>query len=181
MSRELRATATPGLTQSSTFDFGPNETACLILMNGFFVRYLLRLHAAFDGDLIEAIVLGEIAHHNVSGVTPSVRGPSPRGGRTPVGRVEPEALLPTNAFSIAAATGIPRETVRRKIASLKAKGWLRVDPPANLLIGPATRDHFVASNRVTAAELLTTAKELAELIARRPVTRTQDSRRSKAR
>jgi predicted ArsR family transcriptional regulator len=32
-------------------------------------------------------------------------------------------LEPTNAFSISQATGIPRETVRRKIDKLQQKGW----------------------------------------------------------
>ena len=48
-------------------------------------------------------------------------------------------LLPCNAFSISEATGIPRETVRRKASELVAEGllervgrsdlYLRSDPP----------------------------------------------------
>ncbi|HSP91024.1 MAG TPA: hypothetical protein VLN08_08960, partial [Vicinamibacterales bacterium] len=46
--------------------FGEHAAAIALLTNVFHVRHLLRLYAAFDGDLLEALVLGEVAHHNFS-------------------------------------------------------------------------------------------------------------------
>ena len=43
------------------------------------------------------------------------------------GRVEAVPSLRTNVRSIADSTGIPRETVRRKVKDLVAAGWVRRD------------------------------------------------------
>ena len=59
---------------------GPTEApadvngSALILINLYLVRYLVRLYQAFEGDVLEAIVLGEIAHHNISAVLKQVGG-----------------------------------------------------------------------------------------------------------
>ena len=50
------------------------HASAMLAVNLYLTRYLLRLYQAFDGDLSEAMVLGEIAHHNVSGMLAEVGG-----------------------------------------------------------------------------------------------------------
>lgn len=88
----------------------------------FFVRYLRRVFLEFDGDLVAAIILGEVAHHNIRLALQS------RSTREEVLALESHEalgeLLPCNAFSVSQATGLPRETVRRKVLGLIRRGWL---------------------------------------------------------
>jgi len=81
----------------------------------FLTDHLIRVYAAFDGDITAAIVLGTIGQHNY-------RRYYTEGGRKFEGRFHqlvargehlPHAR-PCNALSISDSTGIPRETVRRK-------------------------------------------------------------------
>ena len=65
---------------------------------------LLQLYADFEGDLIAAMVMGAFSRRCA------------------------------NAFSIARATGIPRETVRRRLLMLESKGWLERDSRDGLVM-----------------------------------------------
>lgn len=51
-------------------------------------------------------------------------------------------LLPCNAFSISEYTGIPRETVRRKIAKLIKLGWLWKNEKSEVFLDPSIQDVF---------------------------------------
>ena len=80
------------------------------------------------------------------------------------GRRSGKQLSGTNVQSIADSTGIPRETVRRKVKQLIDHGWVRRGTNRNLVatekaivdLGPATEatfDYILALvNTVTAAE-----------------------------
>lgn len=133
-------------------------------MGRFFVGHLIRLYEAFDGDLTQVIVLGEIGHHNATRAHDESRRLRARGGpRPPVVSAE---LLPCNAFSISQATGIPRETVRRKIATLVRRGWVMRNPRGEVSVTAAVGARFMPLfNRETLAELLTLAGELSGLLA----------------
>lgn len=133
-----------------------------LLMNDHYLRYLQRLYKAFDGDVVAAIVLGEVAHHNLSvlrqGLTPrqiAARLADP-GFR--------DSLVPTNAFSIAQATGIPRETVRRKIAYLVKRDLLLQDARANLVVSPATATTFTTFNLSLLQDHLDVADRLRDFL-----------------
>lgn len=113
-------------------------------MSHFFLRYLNDIYQAFAGDLTTAIVLGEISHHN----TTKFFSPDHAANKNlrsaqddPAMWSEMEAC---NAYSISCATDIPRETVRRKVAELKKKGWLEDSPKQGLRITKACADHFGA-------------------------------------
>lgn len=86
-----------------------------------FTRLLVQLRKHFDGDLDLALVLAVI------------------GSRTQTEKWTPELVelgqltnwdevkdkpLPINIQSVADYSGIPRETVRRKVAILQDKGWV---------------------------------------------------------
>ena len=101
-----------------------------MLKSRFVVPHLIALYEKFDGDLLLALVLGEIAIRNLQGVF-QVRPEEPytvldrEAERAFVEQRFPlERLRPANTISIAMATGVPRETVRRKIDKLVERGWV---------------------------------------------------------
>ncbi|HOB99665.1 MAG TPA: hypothetical protein PKM43_13100, partial [Verrucomicrobiota bacterium] len=146
-------------------------------MSHFLLRYLNTLYREFDGDLALVIVLGEIAHHNVCRMF-SAEGPL--GPLQETNYYDPAlyaTLEPCNAFSLAAATGIPRETVRRKIGQLVKRGWLRRDPDSSVRIRPSVGQHFRPDFNVRLLlELLEVSEELKKLLDSTPSERGHSAR-----
>jgi hypothetical protein len=140
------------------------HTAVALTVNRYLIRHLVRMYRAFDGDLIECIVLGAVAHQNLAGLIGEAPTSVEFAERLVVhGRPRPDELLPTNAHSIALATGIPRETVRRKVAALVERGWLRQDERANLTCTSEPAAHFRAASEQSIRELLDAAKAISAL------------------
>lgn len=145
----------------SGFTVDPLTGNAFLAVNMFVVRHLVRLYRAFDGDLLEAIVLGEVAHHNLSAYLAQVVEARPSGAAAP--RLPQRSdYLPTNAFSIAQATGIPRQTVRRKVKSLVERGWLLQDR-AGLIVSPVPLEHFRTLNTELAADVVATLNTVLRL------------------
>lgn len=143
------------------------HTAIALTVNRFLLRHMVRLYRAFDGDLLECIVLGQIAHHNVAGLLGDTRTEGEFAERLATrGRPRPEDLLPANAQSIARATGIPRETVRRKVRSLVQRGWLAIDARSNLSVTRAPAGHFRELSERSIRELLEVASIVGPLLQR---------------
>lgn len=139
--------------------------AISLLMGSFHLRHILRLYAAFDGDLLEAVVLGEVAHHNLSMLRTAARSALELSAL--MKRLEESGLpsmLPTNAYSIAAATGIPRETVRRKIESLVGQQLLRRDERGGLFVTTNARERFATFNVDSVSELVDTCRQIESLL-----------------
>jgi hypothetical protein len=155
------AEAPPSL--SPEFGVGPLTLDAFLAVNMFIVRHLVRLYAAFDGDLLEAVVLGEVAHHNLSGYLTQAR--AARQANAPARASVPKRsdYLPTNAFSIAQATGIPRQTVRRKVQALVARGWL-LQERDGLIVSPQPFDHFREFNTALAADAVSTLNTVLSLV-----------------
>jgi hypothetical protein len=115
------------------------------LVGRFMVEHLVRVHRAFDGDVLAAVVLGTIGQHNVRLFYDEVVSRSDetlaelvaRGAHVPY-------LRPCNAMSVSASTGIPRETVRRKIRWLVERGWIEQVGRDKLYITRAVSQHFAA-------------------------------------
>lgn len=135
------------------------------LMNTFHLRHMLRLYAAFDRDLLQAVVLGEVAHHNFSAIRTAARNAHELSqlARRRAETGEPP-LLPTNAYSIAEATGIPRETVRRKIDLLVGKRLLRRDESGGLFVTPRARERFALFNVESVSEFASTWRDVESLL-----------------
>jgi len=135
------------------------------------IRSLRRWFEDFDRDILLPILLGEIALHNIGALengvarrestrpitaTPSV----PRESRPP-----DCGLKPCNAYSIAAATGLPRETVRRKIGRLIELGWICREDNGHLYITEVALEQFGRVSTAGAlAELLETADHVRTLL-----------------
>jgi hypothetical protein len=84
------------------------------------LRVLIALRAEFGADIDKAIILGLIGQRMMQMKdAPSVAYQSVMTEGTPAFQARF-----TNIESIAAGSGIPRETVRRKVGELEARGWL---------------------------------------------------------
>ena len=111
-----------------------------MLKTRFTLPHLIGLYKFFGGDMAMPIVLGEIAMRNLQAVF-QMRPDEPYEvldngiARKLVQRTyTSEHLRPANALSISIATGIPRETVRRKVDKLIAMGWVQRDGHSLLFI-----------------------------------------------
>ena len=142
-------------------EYEKHKNKIAVIMGNFMLRHLNRLYQEFDGDMVQAIVLGEIGHHNI---TNYFSGDEAQPGMddslwdTPIPW---QNLRPCNAFSISEATGIPRETVRRKIAVLARKGWVKRSPNGEVVITSAVQKYFIGGfNLLTCKDLLQTAERI---------------------
>jgi len=141
-----------------------HAVAITIVMAAFHLRHLSRLYREFNGDLVLPIILGEIGHYNVMRFFSSdgyVRNPQ----EIPTDLASDPLLRPCNAFSISEATGIPRETVRRKVEKLIAIGWIRRDSRGHLFITEKPQEHFVPEfNLESLKELLYTSERVRQIL-----------------
>lgn len=97
-------------------------------INDMFLAHLIRLYKAFDGDLESCIVLGEIAHYNTCHLFPD------KSTRKHDLNEVHKTFKGCNAHSISLSSGIPRETVRRKIKKLMGIGYLTLNEKKQLII-----------------------------------------------
>lgn len=97
------------------------------------LRQLRFVYRHFEGDMSLAIVLGEVALHNVSRFQHTEKSLEPGGVFWEREDLQ-KMLLPCNALSISQSTSIPRETVRRKIARLVELGWMEQNPKGEVTI-----------------------------------------------
>lgn len=119
-----------------------HRSAVAIIMGNFFLRYLNLLYQEFDGDLLLPLVLGEIAHHNILRFYSSNAKGIEVYETVATSQNWTKHLEPINAFSISYSTGIPRETIRRKIEKLQKKGWIVKSDRGDLFISETVMEYF---------------------------------------
>ena len=138
-----------------------NRGFITITMNEFLISYLFKVYRAFDGDLLQALILGFMAHHNISRLSNQQKYDDPHIIKDIITGSGKEVMLsPCNAFSISQATGIPRETVRRKIAALIDKGWVKRDTKGQLFLTELLTIAFRDFNYKLADEFLDVAHQI---------------------
>lgn len=142
-----------------------HKSLIAVLMGRYMLRHLLFLYQEFEKDLLLPIVLGEIAHHNVRKIYTQKGTCLEVRGDIPTGRERLKYYEPTNAFSISEATGIPRETVRRKIDKLVQKGWVAKGTKGEVTMSNAVSEYFTAGlNKKILSELLITSSCITDLM-----------------
>lgn len=115
------------------------RTLVSTVVNRFTTDFLRRAYQTFDGDLVMALVFGEIAQYNFSRALRKLMAQNERQHaqwKDMVKSFELEKVAPCNALSISEATGIPRETVRRKVREMERRGWLRREGTNRLSVSP---------------------------------------------
>ena len=133
------------------------------LISTFTVPMMRDLYRRFDGDMVAILVLGEIAIHNLSQFFERT------GQGVPEQWLDDEQqrhkfLRPCNALSISEATGIPRETVRRKVNQLIEQGWLYRDQSKGLVLQARVGQGFADRNARLAAQIIALADQLRDLL-----------------
>ena len=129
----------------------------------FTVPLMRNLYHQFDGDMVQIIVLGEISMRNVSQFFHKGGADVPEKLLDDMER-RGKLMQSCNVLSISEATGIPRETVRRKVAILIGKGWLYRDEHKRLMVRPAMGTGFAKRNAKTTLEILELAAKLQDLL-----------------
>jgi len=128
------------------------------VVDRYLYRHLGRLRHAFDGDLLLPVLIGEIAHRNISALAHNAN-PAPEAARLSVRFTAtppdaPLALAPINAHSLSLTMGIPDATVRRKVAHLCRRGWVVAEPSGTLRVGAAVQRHTAALNDDSLADMM---------------------------
>lgn len=147
--------------------FERNQQYVAYLLSEFTVPHLVRLVRRYEGDVLMAIVLGEIAQHNVRRFfeSPEVQADPSRHAAV-LDPSQQEGLMSTcNALSISRSTGIPRETVRRRVEELVRRGWVRRDGRGHLRVETGLAQHFDQFSREHVEHFLRTAQRLNALVA----------------
>lgn len=142
-----------------------HKSTIAVLMGRFMLRHLVLLYQEFEGDLLMPIILGEIAHHNIHRVYEQQGDCLKPRSDIPTGDDRLKHQESTNAFSISEATGIPRETVRRKVDKMVDKGWLNKGSRGEITITASARDDFTTDfNQTVLTELLLTSSCITDLL-----------------
>jgi predicted transcriptional regulator len=135
------------------------------LIGRFVTDHLIRTHRLFDGDLTAAVVLATIAQRNVQRFYDEVARNSPKGlDRLVAAGEHLPHLRHCNALSVSSATGIPRETVRRKVRWLEQKGWITVGERGQLEMSRTVADHFAAFDAAMIDRFETCARQVVGIL-----------------
>lgn len=146
--------------------YAENRARISVALSQFTVPLLSRIYKAFDGDVVAAIVLGEIAHRNVEAwLANQANAEAPLYDASQ----RLDLMRPCNALSIAEVCGIPRETVRRKVATLIQKGYIFRTEEGYLYLTATVGESFEDMTSDVVEHLLVTARRLEELLARQRV------------
>jgi hypothetical protein len=143
--------------------YAVNRARISLALSQFTVPLLSRIYAAFDGDMLSALVMGEIAHRNVESWLAKHENPE-APLYDPIPERRERLLRPCNALSIADACGLPRETVRRKVVHLIERGFIYRSPEGYLFLALDVGDHFEDMTVETIENLLRTATALRVLL-----------------
>lgn len=111
-----------------------------------FTRLLVQLRDVFDGDLDLLLVLAVIGDRTrPENWTPELVAyrQMTEGGR------DAHHQYPINIQSVSEYTGIPRETVRRKVAALQGKGWVTRAADGRLAVSRTAAEELEEATQVT--------------------------------
>ena len=149
--------------------FDQNFYRVSFLLSRFTVPYMRSVYREFDGDILLNIVVGEIGTRNLGQFYEVSRNSESFESRLGDVSEHQRVLRPCNALSISDATGIPRETVRRKVNALIKRGWVSQNERGHLYLTPLVAEHFHRFLFSLIEELLPAAQELAEVLGQAPV------------
>lgn len=114
-----------------------------------FTELLIALRRQFDGDLDRMLVLAVIGLRTLP--ARRVRELSYADFEAGLAAEEPS---PINVQSIAETTGIPRETVRRKVQALEKAGWIERQDGGYLAVSAQARQDLSSGTEATFRYLL---------------------------
>ena len=145
-----------GKTGNKEGEAAKNKEA-LLCLSVLFHRYLATIYGDLSLDLVSLSLLNEIAQHNLEPLAQS------GGSGFPCDAEQMKQMRGCNAFSLSEATGVPRETVRRKVKQLVELGLIEPHNRKGLFITGRWMDRI---SRDEAAGLLDEFRRSAAQIGR---------------
>lgn len=143
--------------------FEEHPIAITALMTDFLMPYLRELYRVFDGDVVKAIVLGEIGQTNMRRFVAAQHRDALALELADL-EMRKELVRACNGLSVSMASGIAKETVRRKIKDLEAEGLIERHPEGGWQATRHAADRFTPTfNRDLSCRLLDTAVRIAQL------------------
>lgn len=126
----------------------------MLALNEHYLSHLIRLYKAFDGDMELCVVLGEIGHYNTRHLFKD------KGTHEMDIEELRKSYTGCNATSISMSSGIPRETVRRKIRKLEEMGYVVIDDKKQMSITDLPRVHLGEFTKETLRLFISFTQEL---------------------
>lgn len=141
--------------------YAANDGGIAIVMGELMLAHLRRIYQAFNGDLILAMIVAEIAHYNMQDL---VRAGHFRNADI-AAYVTENRLKPVNTLSLSQSCGIPRETLRRKLRTLIAAGLIRKNQDGSLHVTEKCLARFGTDfNKALLTDIQTCAARLESLL-----------------
>lgn len=131
------------------------------VLNRYIIDHMLRTGRRLTGDDFEALVIwGVLAHQNVAHLMPP--GSLPTAILTEKGRLVGgiDGLRPIRLRDIAQITGIPRETVRRKLGRLEANRYVQRTPDGWVVSAERVEPELREFTRESVYRMLAVADEI---------------------
>ena len=142
------------------------QTTLSTYASRFTISTMRRAYRMFDGDLTLFLVFGEIAHYNMSRALQALSlrdAPDSARWKGLMRALPDKKVTPCNALSISEATGIPRETVRRKVKELERRGWLAREGARSLTLTPRAIEQLGPPGRAIMDDFRETAQVIRAL------------------
>lgn len=116
----------------------------------FMLRTALPVAAAFDNDYEEALIFLAISTQNTQNL---MLNQATRKQYSSFSEYVPEPLMrPVSRMALARSTNLPRETVRRKVLKLIARGFV-LETPKGLIVPHSVRNVPLYAETVAAQEV----------------------------
>ena len=121
------------------------------ITNRHIVDHMVRFRRAFGLDFEALVLWAVVAHQNTAHLFPPGSLPSVVLNEDGLLKGSDPQLRPLRLRHLSEITGIPRETTRRKLATLEAAGWIVQTPQGWLLnkdkVGPELREFTLETVR----------------------------------
>lgn len=133
--------------------------------NRHLLDHMRRITVELHLDLETAFIWGTLCNLNVAAQLPP--GVNPNKALTETGRIPEGTLRPVRLVDLSQITGLPRETVRRKLERLLEAGKVMRDDNGGWTIDPASVDLSLRDfTKESAVRLLSAATEILNVLER---------------
>lgn len=136
--------------------------------NRHLIEHMVRTRRELDIDYDTLVVWGILAHLNVAHMIPSAMASSLIEVDGIVKSPETE-MRPLRLRDLEQVTGLPRETIRRKLGKLKSRGYILQTDDGWIINRDAVDQKMREFTRITVLRLLDAAKTIHTLLDNSPV------------
>lgn len=152
--------------RSNAFEAAFEQSFGLIAfaMNRHLIDHMLRAQRELQVDFDSLVIWGLLAHLNTAHLVPP--GSSPHSILDDFGRLRDigPGLRPLRLRDLEQISRMPRETIRRKLAALEARGFVERNGSGWIYRRDSVDARLIEFNRETARRLLVVAEEIGHLL-----------------